>query len=90
MTSVMVPFSVEIGDRERNSLAVLMRHDDHELAGLCGPRHQRMMDLQRVGDVGEILTGNDQSNLLLSDGHPTLGPREQRGSQQNGPKAASP
>ncbi len=45
------PVAVEVGDRERDALAVLVRHDDDELAGLRRLRHQRMADLQQVGDV---------------------------------------
>ncbi len=60
ITSVIVPRSaVEVGDRQRNALAVLGLHHDDELAGLRGLRHQRVAHLEQVGDGREILARND-------------------------------
>ena len=51
--------AVEVGDRQRNALAMLVFHDDHELTGLGRLGQQRMADLQQVGDVGEIRARDD-------------------------------
>ena len=60
ITSVIVPLvTVEVGDRQRDALAVLVLHHDDELARPGGPGHQRMADLEQVGDVGEILARHD-------------------------------
>jgi hypothetical protein len=50
---------VEVGDRQRNSLAVLMLHHDHELAGLGGFREHRMVHLEQIGNVGKIFPIDD-------------------------------
>ena len=56
--------AVEIGDGERNALAVLVRHDDDELSGLRRFRHQRMAEFQQIGDVGKVLTRDDFKALF--------------------------
>ena len=50
---------VEIRDGERNPLALLVEHDDHELPRPGGLGHQRMAHLQQVSGVGEILACHD-------------------------------
>ena len=60
ITRVMVPaLAVEVGQRQRDALAVLVGHHDDELAGLGGARHHRMLDFEQEGDVGKILAGDD-------------------------------
>ena len=60
ITSVIVPaVRVEVGDRERDALAVFVLHDDDELARLGRPRHHRVADFEQVRDVGEILPCED-------------------------------
>jgi hypothetical protein len=52
-------FAVEVGDRERDPLARFVAHRDDELTRLRGARHQRVEDLQHVGDVGVVLARDD-------------------------------
>ncbi len=54
------PFlAVEVRDGQRDALAVLVQHHDHELPRLRGLGHQRMAHLEQIGDIGEILACHD-------------------------------
>jgi hypothetical protein len=59
--------AVVVGDRQRDPLAMLVQHDDDELPGPGGARHQRVAHLQQVGDVGEVLPAHD---LEIRHGQP--------------------
>src|SRR5208282_218158 len=51
--------AVEVRDSQRDPFTGLMRHDDDELTWPRGFCHQRMMDDQGIGHVGEIFAGQD-------------------------------
>src|SRR3972149_161203 len=58
--------AIEVSDRQRNALAARGRDHDDELAPPRGPRHARMMDLQRIGEIREILSrDNLESGALV-------------------------
>ena len=59
--------AVEVGDGQRDALAVLVEHDDDELPGPGGARHHRMAHLEQVCDVGEVLPAHD---LEVRHGNP--------------------
>jgi hypothetical protein len=50
---------IEVGERQRNALALLVLHHDDELSCARRLRHQRMADVQLIGDVGVVLAVDD-------------------------------
>ncbi len=52
--------AVKVRDGERDALAFGVGHHDDELAGPCGPGHERVMDLEQERDGGKILPRHDR------------------------------
>src|SRR5574341_217738 len=58
--------AVKIRERERDALALRVRHDDDELAGPCRLSHPRVTHLEKVGRVGEVISRDDLEGLWLT------------------------
>jgi hypothetical protein len=56
--------AVEIRDRKRNALAMVIGHDDDELTRLGGAGHQRMTEFKQIGDVRKVLAPDNFKALF--------------------------